>query len=654
MVLKRNLNQSFYIKFSIIVFICLTIFVSIYFYNQYRTISIMEDFVGSTVEDVKTWSTSNKIDVTFIKDYDENHDLGIIFDQNVDVSERINKRSNVIVYVSRGKDPGQYISMPDFKNWNIDEIQEWLDENLITNANFEIIVDEDLEPGTFVEYKLDEGVTEENFSESDSIVFVISKPENSNDPIKIPNFIGWSESKVKSWSLLSGIDVEFEEAFSDEIEKGNISNQSELAEEMLTPGTSIIITISKGKVVIVPDFENKLITDVKSWADDNNIIIEYTEVYNEQDKDIVIDQDVSADIEIESDSTINITVSLGNTLKIPNSSSITSLEKWINNKNKQGANLSISKSYEYNSATVGSLINIPSGNIKIGSNINIKISKGPQIIVPDFIDKDISEVKSWASDNDINVKYVEEYHSKDKEIVISQSISDGTKIEANSSITITSSLGNTISIPEFSLLSQLENWVSDINKLGANLSINTIYETTPDTRGTLINPPSGIIEVGSTIDCITSKGPVVNLIDFNGKSKDWIINWADSNNINILFEYESDYNDSYDVDIAVYQDISGDVEQDSNVTVTLSKGSEPIASLIDFINNMSYIVEGNPSETVDNIEDNLKSKGFTNYSVITEYNETTSKGYVISQTEPGDYKISKSIIIKISLGPNDN
>lgn len=519
---KHKRKLSFSVILFIIAFLSLTASASYYAYNEYGTKAIMEDFMGKPIDDVKDWVAENEIKVKYVEKFSEEYDENVIFEQNLKKEDKVKKKTEVIFVVSKGKNPDLLIDIPDFKGWKVDEIQKWLEDNLISKSDFEIIVDGELEPGIFVEFKLEDGITKENYKRSDNITFIISKPENSNDPIKIPDFTNWAKDKIENWSLLSGITTEYEYSFSDEIEKGNITEQSVEVGKKLMPGNSITVTVSKGAAVLVPNLVNKT----------------------------------------------------------------------------------------------------------------------------------VSEAKSWASKNNITIRYIEKYASSTKDYIIKQSISSNSEVESGSEITITKSLGNTISIPRFSTPSKLESWINSKNNMGANLSKGKSYEFSSISKGLLISPPSGSIKIGSKIYYKISKGPAVTLINFAGMSESEIKSWASTNKIKVTFKDQSSYNNSVPDGIAVSQSLTGKVEQNTTVTITLSKGKEPSGVLMGFINNLGYIKDGNPSGTVQNIKNFMNGQGFTNYSVITTNDSNVSKGYVIDQSHnPGKYKVTTKITIYVSLGP---
>ena len=71
-----------------------------------------------------------------------------------------------------------------------------------------------------------------------------------------------------------------------------------------------------------------------------------------------------------------------------------------------------------------------------------KEKKDNELLMPNFVSKNINDFKTFADENNINYEIKEEYNSKhEKNIIISQSVSENTKIDASTKVELTVSLG---------------------------------------------------------------------------------------------------------------------------------------------------------------------------------------------------------------------
>ncbi len=171
--------------------------------------------------------------------------------------------------------------------------------------------------------------------------------------------------------------------------------------------------------------------------------------------------------------------------------------------------------------------------------------------VLNFVDKDISEAKTWALKNkiELDIQYVFNTN-KSINIVISQDVEQNTSIQKGNIITVTVSKGadpdERIKLPDFSTMSTLEirNWIEE----------NKIYNTS------VIQEFSNDIELNKYIKkeyrdiavddsnfkrkdyllIYTSKGKEVaqkniTVPDFINKSKTEVETWANTNSINVIF-----------------------------------------------------------------------------------------------------------------------
>lgn len=175
--------------------------------------------------------------------------------------------------------------------------------------------------------------------------------------------------------------------------------------------------------------------------------------------------------------------------------------------------------------------------------------------VEDFVSKPVSDARSWAKENDVEVELAQEYSmEQEANHVISQSVSAGDKIRKGKTLNLVSSLGpdpeEVVPLVDFSELSQVEaaSWIEE-NK-AENLQMVLEYSDDIE-EGAFIQlniKESGIdaseYRRRDSAAVYYSKGKEVfekniSIPDFTGKPREEAEKWAETNEIEMTFK-ESD------------------------------------------------------------------------------------------------------------------
>jgi beta-lactam-binding protein with PASTA domain len=162
---------------------------------------------------------------------------------------------------------------------------------------------------------------------------------------------------------------------------------------------------------------------------------------------------------------------------------------------------------------------LPNAILASGSELSVSFSKGAAVIMADFRTMDEAQAKLWASLNNLTLSLDTLYSSTKEGTLISQSVKAGTALEAKSMISLTYSLGNTITIGSYvnASLPSLQSFIDAQNKLAANLtlSVTTQYSSTIAlNRIIAVSVSDTTLAKGSSIDVIVSLGALVKVPDF--------------------------------------------------------------------------------------------------------------------------------------------
>ncbi len=418
--------------------------------------------------------------------------------------------------------------------------------------------------------------------------FSISTILSFEQPIRVIDLSTLDQAEVLAWAQENDLVIETIEAYDENSSVGTILSQDIGVGERLFAGSTITLTLSKGPdpdvLVEVGDFSGKDIGEVQSFIDISKLLNAKIEFSKSEDVDtsFLISQSLK-NTSIKRSDAITFLISTGDkdsltTVLVPDFSTYTKqqISSW-------GAsnNITINLVEEFNSSiaqgTVISQSLTANQEIYDGSSLTIKLSKGTGIVLENLVGKTKTEIDKFVSDNGLKVSYSTSYSStRNKDTAISQTPSATTRVESGTSLSVVLSLGK-VQVNNYGskTLAELQAWVTEVNKLGANLKINssTVYNAEVST-GKIItqNPSSGEINPGTTITATVSKGTGITVKDFNTRTET-----QEGLSINIVERYSSSA-----VGTVLSQSISAGTVVDSgtSITLTVSKGNVSVSSKI--------------------------------------------------------------------------
>lgn len=235
----------------------------LYFIYYQQTHVKLPDFNGKDLAEVRTWTTENKVKLKVEQEYNLDADANKIIAQKEKKNSKIKKGSEVTVTASLGPDPEEKLKLPDFMSMKKDEVEKWIKEHKAENVS---IIDE------------------------------------------------YSEAKPKG------------EATRFEIVNKDVTKENYKRKDKAN------MYYSKGKEtfeknIAVPDFKNKMKSEVESWAKTNEINVTYEESSSaDVPADSIISQSIEKDQKIAKKDSFTVTVSLGKGFVVPNFAEYTAEE----------------------------------------------------------------------------------------------------------------------------------------------------------------------------------------------------------------------------------------------------------------------------------------------------------------------------------------
>jgi serine/threonine-protein kinase len=256
-----------------------------------------------------------------------------------------------------------------------------------------------------------------------------------------------------------------------------------------------------------------------------------------------------------------------------------------------------------------------------------------KIVMEDIVGWNVSDAKAWASANEVQLVVSEVYNETPAQTILTQSVLEGEKISAKSSIQVDVSLGydpkEIIVLPSFDetwtktrILTWLEeNGITNytfINEENESLISGTLlsYET-PETVTDYLREQ----DIEFTVSILPVEEEIV-VVDFLAYSTAQIDAWASENEVKVY--YRSAYSDTITANKVLSQSLSaGEImNPGDSITITLSNGPSV---------KMVYFADYDQVEAATWAKDNG-----IDLTISTAYSSVVAKNVAIYQSIPAD------------------
>lgn len=391
------------------------------------------DFSNTSLTKAITWAEANNINYEQTFDYSDQINRYNIVSQDVKAETLTKKVDKIDLAVSNGPDYNKEVLIADMTDWNIDDSVDVIKENMLKNVTVNFEENLDVDRDTIISQSKSGKV-----KRSDDITITVSLGDKSLlKPITLKDVKDMSLFDVTLYLNRNAIEYELKYEFSDKVDKGNVINCDTKKGTKLSPGDKVVLTISKGKEIKVPELRNMKLSEVTKWMIENNLNINYSDAYDNEIKsgNVISSNYKKGDI-IEEETTVDIVVSKGK-LKMPKLSDIDTFKTWAD---KNGVKYEIKEEFNDNVAKD----DIIKASVKTGKAINLDetitvyVSKGKAVTIPNFIGKTKSEIQNECDKLNIKCTFVTEYStSKENNTAIKQSKNKGEQISEGDTIQIT-------------------------------------------------------------------------------------------------------------------------------------------------------------------------------------------------------------------------
>ena len=394
------------------------------------------NFSGKSITEVMKWASQNKVTINQEYEYSDMIEEYTIISQSVKAGSTLKDIEELTVSISEGPNPSKEIIIPNMITWEADKVLQFIQKNYLTNVEIEFVESD----------KIKDTVIEQSSSGSlkrdDPLKLTFSYGEKEEEKeITLINFTNKSQFEVEFYMKQHQLKYTLEKDFDEEIKKGYALRQNIAAGEIIADKeTEIVVTISKGPKIKVPNLTKYTMEEATNWAIQNKLKISFSNQYDDTvPENHIINANYKEEDIIEQGTVVNLIISRGN-LKMPKVSSLNDFYEWANK-----YNITYEEKHEFSDTTPqGEVISYSYKEGQVLNNndtIIITISDGVKKTVPNVIGlskKDaISKIEANGLRYNVNYRYSDEAEGK----VTNQSIRSGSEVSSGTTITITISNG---------------------------------------------------------------------------------------------------------------------------------------------------------------------------------------------------------------------
>lgn len=396
------------------------------------------NFAGKNLSEVVSWASSNNIALEQVYEMSDTVEEYGIISQDVVVGTLVKNVDSLTVVVSEGPNYDKEIIVPSFIGKSVDDVITFVDENFLTNVNIDF---------TFSDMERDQVFEQDKSGQMkrNDVINLVASLGTSEDlaTVKMKDLVGEDTFHAVTWVKRFGFEYVLEYEYSDKIGKGYVLKQSiESGMEADPKEVAITLVISKGPKIEVVDLANMSVEEITEWVMENNLKIEFEEVYDEA-KPIgsVVSVNVDKGDTIEEGALIKVVLSKGQ-LKMESFTSAAEFRNWA-----ESYGITYKEEYSFDdSVSSGNIIKSShqAGDvIKNTDTVIIYVSQGKSVEIPNFVGNSKSDISKKCSSLGLkcSFKYGGFSDSVSKDVATAQSKKKGSTVASGTSVTITLSSG---------------------------------------------------------------------------------------------------------------------------------------------------------------------------------------------------------------------
>ena len=470
---KKKTGGTIYLSFMVIVSI---IFNGLYLFNIIKlpTQNHIIDYTNKNLNEAASWADKNEIDYNEEFEYSDTISKYNIISQSVKGGALTKNIKDVSFIVSNGPDYEKTVIIPDQSGLTTSDILEFTDENFLKNVSI-VFEENDSVKNDLIISQSNTG----KVKRSDSIIYTASlgiKDELSS--FKLKDLKGEKLLNAVVYLGKNGVLYELKYEYSSSILRGRVISSDIKKGTTLKADDKVTLTISKGKEIKVPNFNNMNLKDVSKWIIQNNLNMEYSDKYSDDvKKGKVISSNYEKDSVIEEETLVNFVFSKG-PLIMPKFKDLSSFKEWAS---KYEIKYEIKEEFSKDVPKDQIIkFSVKTGEkIKLDDPLEVYVSKGESVVVSDFTGKQKSEVQNECNSLGIICEFYSTLSDKNELSILSQSISVGMEIAKGDKI-------------EFEVATKKQSEVTTKKKSSSSNSSSSSNNTpsNPSSGSQSSNPPS--------------------------------------------------------------------------------------------------------------------------------------------------------------------
>ncbi|MGL5541071.1 MAG: PASTA domain-containing protein, partial [Erysipelotrichaceae bacterium] len=236
--------------------------------------------------------------------------------------------------------------------------------------------------------------------------------------------------------------------------------------------------------------------------------------------------------------------------------------------------------------------------------LTLVVSKGVEVVIPDFATMSKDDILRWAIDAKVNVSFSDAYDDTQPEgKVISANVKKDDKVEEGATIKVVLSKGPIV-MEDFANYAAFKKWASQYN-----INYNEVVEySTSVAKGEAIRysvAAGTVLKNNQGITVTLSQGAPVVIPNFIGKSKSAIASQCNSIGLACSFVYGGYNSAAKDTAIAQNKTAGASVVSGTGVTITLSSGPAQSYTLVI---QESWLQIGSASGTIASLRNQFASR----------------------------------------------
>ncbi len=427
---KKKTGATIYLSFMIILTV---IFNSLYLFGIIKlpVQSHIMDYTNKNLTSAIEWLDDNKIEYDEIFEYSDSISKYNIISQSVKANTLTKDIKKVKLTVSKGPDYNKEVIVPDQSGMKTDEILDFVDSNYLKNV--QIVFEENTDVSNDVVIRQS---STGKIKRSDSYIYTASLGVKGALPsIKLKDLKGEKLLNAEVYLGKNGILYELKYEFSSSTPRGCVISSDVKEGTSLKADDKVILTISKGKEIKVPELKGMSLKEVTKWVINNNLDMDYSDAYDDNvKKGKAISSNYKTGDIIEEETLVSILFSKGK-LVLPKFNDLASFKTWASTYN---INYEIKEEFNKDIPKDGIIkFSIKEGEkIDLNTPLTVYVSKGEAIKVSDFTGKTKDDAQKECDNLGIVCLFYNTLSDKTEGMVLSQSVAAGMEVGKGSNIDI--------------------------------------------------------------------------------------------------------------------------------------------------------------------------------------------------------------------------